>query len=416
MAPSGEAAALAPGDDVVVRNLGSQLDGTSGTIKKAVADGKWSVRLDGKSKPMVLAAENLEKVETFDPSTITYSIVGTWNDWEPTEMVWSDVQECFESNVVLGSTGIERFKLLLEGDWDLCVYPSVADACPYAAFELLGPDEPTDDDLAWAIGKHRKDKAVEGKKYTVRFYVTADGSPGEMSWAPADAEDLPPATPKTRAPWAAEAGGGSKSRQYDEDGGLPVVSRQRAQEVRPSGADADDREQLYQQYLRETRRSREEADADEPRRELQEYRMLQREKEARARLERRLERAQEEEALAIKDAEESLTARTLEEATKSPAKKGYGTPVKSRGQPRLQTAPCLECKAIATNLSYGMCDKCYAVYLKVSKSGWNGDILCDGIAASALAERFRGEAPGLSKLDAKYMVLNKFPNKFRPLA
>ena len=90
-----------------------------------------------------------------------YSIVGSWDGWETHQMSWEASESSYHFSVVLGGTGWESFKILLDGDWMQCVYPDVPDATWHEEHLICGPDY-GDVDQRWTIGKHAKDAGGEG--------------------------------------------------------------------------------------------------------------------------------------------------------------------------------------------------------------------------------------------------------------
>mmetsp|Transcript_83754 Transcript_83754/g.232117 ORF Transcript_83754/g.232117 Transcript_83754/m.232117 type:complete len:382 (+) Transcript_83754:177-1322(+) len=186
---------FAVGDIVSVEDPknGSGLHGEVGTLKKDLDRGRWLLQVEGKGKPKLVSREMLrKKAIKGSPSSsraghsapANYSIVGTWDEWEPKEMEWNASSRCFETVVMISDDdGTESFKLLRNGSWDGCVYPDCRDASPYDAHTILGPDGGGFNE-EWTIGSHEKDEAHKGERYRIRFFVKENGDPASVSWEP----------------------------------------------------------------------------------------------------------------------------------------------------------------------------------------------------------------------------------------
>lgn len=192
MAPPDESFYI--GDMVMISDMpeDSGLNGVMGTLVKPVGKGRWSLKLEGEDKSKVVPTPNLRKVNMKghvglnpagggDRAPDKYSIVGTWDDWEPQDMVWSPSSQCFEFTTTIGSDGSESFKILRNGDWDGCVYPDLKDASPYDDHKLLGPDDGGLNE-EWTIGVHQNDKASSGMRFKVKLHVLANGAPTRVDW------------------------------------------------------------------------------------------------------------------------------------------------------------------------------------------------------------------------------------------
>lgn len=229
------------GGEVEVHGMSdcSGMNGQLGTLKKMVGKDKWAVVLRGTDKSKIISAKNLMQARSLDPEFVSFGIVGTWDDWETHQMEWDSAEKCYVFDVVLGAEGEESFKILLEEDWEYCIYPNISDASPYEPHEVFGPDDGTAGDGAggeWTIGKHPRDAGKPGACYIVRLFVDSDCAPQKVDWISAgvgQAEDPEivegeqevrvRSDQKTSSCVEADIRGG----QSNDDYGLPVVSRKR---------------------------------------------------------------------------------------------------------------------------------------------------------------------------------------------
>lgn len=81
----------------------------------------------------------------------------------------------------VGANGWESFQLLIDGRWEQCVYPSVADACPFVEYRLLGPDN-RGHGKNWTVGRHPEDSAKTGERVRLAVAVNSQGLPKQVSW------------------------------------------------------------------------------------------------------------------------------------------------------------------------------------------------------------------------------------------
>lgn len=84
------------------------------------------------------------------PRPLRLFVAGSWDNYEPDEMNWK--KGLFTYPVMVGQECLEVFQLLVDGDWGKAVYPSIKDATPYEAHDVLGPDN-AGHGLNWCIGK-----------------------------------------------------------------------------------------------------------------------------------------------------------------------------------------------------------------------------------------------------------------------
>lgn len=106
-------------------------------------------------------------------------VASTWNKFEPKEMKWDGSK--FYHTFQVGANGWESFQLLIDGRWEQCVYPSVADACPFVEYRLLGPDN-RGHGKNWTVGRHPEDSAKTGERVRLAVAVNSQGLPKQVSW------------------------------------------------------------------------------------------------------------------------------------------------------------------------------------------------------------------------------------------
>lgn len=173
------------GDIVELRNVvGPGEQRATGMVMKHLGGDKWSVIMDdadGGSK--VASAKDLRK---FRRPPRKYSIVGSWDDWEVHDMIWDPDSWCFEYDVPQTRTTGERFMVLLEGNWERCVYPDRLDAVPGDGHQIHGPDDGSSQEWTigeWTVGRQEEDGGqCIGDVYKVRFFMLDDGSPKDINW------------------------------------------------------------------------------------------------------------------------------------------------------------------------------------------------------------------------------------------
>uniref|UniRef100_A0A7S0ABK3 Uncharacterized protein n=1 Tax=Pyrodinium bahamense TaxID=73915 RepID=A0A7S0ABK3_9DINO len=158
------------------------VNGSKATLVRPAGKDRWVATVAGKEKGVIVSRGNLQKLQT---PTQSYSIVGTWDCWEPHEMQWDAQLRCFAFDVaVSGADCCESFKILLEGSWDSCIYPDRADANLFDNHVLRGPDDGGLEEC-WTIGGHQEDLAAQGDHYTVRLFILPNGVPKSVDWVTA---------------------------------------------------------------------------------------------------------------------------------------------------------------------------------------------------------------------------------------
>jgi len=83
--------------------------------------------------------------------------------------------------VTVGESGWESFQLLVGGSWVATLYPSVADANPFEAWELHGPDA-RGHGKNWQMGKRAVEPVAPGSRFVVLVGLTAEGCVGTVKW------------------------------------------------------------------------------------------------------------------------------------------------------------------------------------------------------------------------------------------
>lgn len=81
-------------------------------------------------------------------------------------MDWDEARQCYSFRVTLGEGAAESFLILVDGHWEWCMHPDIADASPYFEYQLCGPDI-RGRGTHWTIGKHHQDLAAHGATYEV---------------------------------------------------------------------------------------------------------------------------------------------------------------------------------------------------------------------------------------------------------
>uniref|UniRef100_A0A7S4UIK9 Uncharacterized protein n=1 Tax=Alexandrium monilatum TaxID=311494 RepID=A0A7S4UIK9_9DINO len=92
-------------------------------------------------------------------------------------MAWNATLGCYEYPLVVGPEGRAEFRLLLEGDWERCVYPDRAEAGLEDGHQIQGPDD------GGALGEWAI-RGREGSRFRVHFYPAANRRPHKVWWEP----------------------------------------------------------------------------------------------------------------------------------------------------------------------------------------------------------------------------------------
>jgi len=110
------------------------------------------------------------------------SVVGSWNSFTPAEMDWRG--GLFTLMVTVGPEGYESFQILLNGKWEKTIYPSIADATPFDAHSILGPDT-GGHGMNWRIGKgfpDTVDHAFPGAEFAIIAVINKLGEVKVVTW------------------------------------------------------------------------------------------------------------------------------------------------------------------------------------------------------------------------------------------
>uniref|UniRef100_A0A7S1WJR1 Uncharacterized protein n=1 Tax=Alexandrium catenella TaxID=2925 RepID=A0A7S1WJR1_ALECA len=399
MAPQDDS--LSVGDTVVVSDMPEDtgLNGTMGVLLKPVGKGRWALKVDGDEKSKVVPTPNLQKVNVkgsgppaggSSSAPAKYSIVGTWDDWEPQEMLWNSRFQHFEFAATIGTDGSESFKILQNGDWDGCVYPDRKDACPHDNHKIHGPDDGGLNE-EWTIGVHPSDKATVGARIKIVLHVSKDGKPARVDWGHAQeaeqarmpVEARKPAMPAEEPKYADRAEEQrSRPRQKFTDG---LFKPPEAQANINSGG-GQERQQAQPASWDQLARQEDVEDV---------------ERKARERLMARFAAAAEADPLAIEDEQTSWAdevedrqridrlqqvemnkqryRRSVEEATRKP-----GELSKDEAARQMQNATrfCVECgKMTAAFFGNGVCESCWKVWESLEKKGEPTDVIPSNLPA-----------------------------------
>eukprot|EP00408_Alexandrium_pacificum_P065364 CAMPEP_0171170238 /NCGR_PEP_ID=MMETSP0790-20130122/8613_1 /TAXON_ID=2925 /ORGANISM="Alexandrium catenella, Strain OF101" /LENGTH=1170 /DNA_ID=CAMNT_0011635083 /DNA_START=47 /DNA_END=3559 /DNA_ORIENTATION=- len=127
--------------------------------------------------------EELTQADFEESRRHLYFVQGTWDDMASlSRMHWTG--ECYQFYVQLGARQRESFKLFMDGNSRLCIYPGTKDANPFEKHEIKGPDS-VSAGLMWTIGVNSGDEAEPGKRYELRLRVNdEDGRPEKLDWMP----------------------------------------------------------------------------------------------------------------------------------------------------------------------------------------------------------------------------------------
>lgn len=104
-------------------------------------------------------------------------MVGTWNAYNDAERMWCSSPGCYVGRVTLGDTRWEKFQLLLNGDTNQPLYPSVD--CAGCSAIIRGPDEYSQG-KQWLLDG--RDQCVSSGT-TYRITLEWKGSHKSISWA-----------------------------------------------------------------------------------------------------------------------------------------------------------------------------------------------------------------------------------------
>mmetsp|Transcript_52517 Transcript_52517/g.163068 ORF Transcript_52517/g.163068 Transcript_52517/m.163068 type:complete len:424 (+) Transcript_52517:57-1328(+) len=378
MAPQDDSFSI--GDTVMVMDMpeDSGLNGVTAMLLKPLGKGRWSIKVEGDEKSRVVATTHLKKFAM--KGGAKYLIVGTWDDWEPREMSWNEDLGGYEFMATIGADGSESFKILKNGDWDGCIYPSCKDANPWVSHKILGPDDGGMNE-EWTIGAHVKDKVTVGAVYKITLLVDG-GTPLSVGWEKQQerqerqTKQAPPvesAEPAPRPP--------VPSRKEEEAAQLPARFSERLRQ----GQDI-----TWNDVADHGARKMEQDDVEE------------RERQARERLAARFAAAEKVEPLAIEyeadnwsaeiEARQNVNRQTQVEINRERYRKSVDFAIHGprlaeveKEREAMQTAvrPCVECgKMAAAFVGNGVCEPCWKAWQDVQKMIDNPpDVIPDNLPA-----------------------------------
>merc|ERR1719387_2045058 len=126
----------------------------------------------GNSRPTIVELNNANRS--------SYGIIGSWDGWSRAREM-EDTGNSFQFYVELGSEGQASFQLMVEGQVNMTLYPSKADANPYVDHDIMGPSPPKQD-VNWTIGATPQDRGAPGQKYLITLEVDSYGSHKKVGW------------------------------------------------------------------------------------------------------------------------------------------------------------------------------------------------------------------------------------------
>mmetsp|Transcript_94418 Transcript_94418/g.281807 ORF Transcript_94418/g.281807 Transcript_94418/m.281807 type:complete len:415 (-) Transcript_94418:19-1263(-) len=389
--------AFAVGDVVKLKDMpgGTGFNGASATLVKALGKDRWVAQIEGQERGRVVSTANLEHGESQKKQLSRgHFIVGTWDDWDPHEMTWSAEYSCFTYEVALGGEE-QSFKFLLGGDWDSCVYPDHGNAAPFDGHKIHGPDA-GGLDTEWTIRRHQEDDV--NVRYVVCMFATADGHVERVDWEPLGRIGERQTSPSSRQQLVRRMKPVERPEKPEEppDEGM----------VRPSSPF----------FFPVTQRPNDSEVAD----------VVEFERQARIRLERRLREAAEAEFQAIEDQKESdAQAQAAEARREMRASFQQLSRWRTRALQQQETernrevangrcTPCTECgKQAETCINQEwVCKLCRDAWVKAQKAGWDGALVCGEGYRAAEWLQWIGEQERLLPRDARLQVIEAFPHVF----
>jgi len=454
---------FAIGDVVEVRGMpeSSDMNGLVGTLTRTIGKGRWALKVEGEDRTKVILEENLVK---FVPKgerkpSEKFFIVGTWNDWDPKEMLWKEETSCFEFPITLGHGGAESFKILLNGpqqtpDWDMCIYPDRKDACPHQAHQLKGPDDGGLDE-EWTVGMHPADEASFGDTFNIKLFVTHDGKPKRITW------DKTYSAAEAQKKAQEEAHKKAQEEEVMRNTVEEARQKKEAQKIskmkfEPEEAIAPPAQpQLFNPGTGAAYTAgmppAPPRDLDFPKQmgganwqqvsELGGEEYVRRESEARERLAKRLEAAAklgmgapmirnedgklgedniQPELLQLALVDEKEERELQVEANKERYRRSIEENVRERAAMTQATSrksgPCTECSETTSNM-YGqnfVCESCLEAWQELREEGWDGNVLCGGLPAAQRAQQICAASRGqLTTMESRLQVMRDYGPSFR---
>ena len=142
------------------------------------------------AQPQAAKEEHLDPEElSFDPwptgrpKPFRLHVAGSWSGYRPQEMSWKDQASIFVLPVALGPSATEDFHLLVNGNAEKLVYPSLDESSVYQDHVICGPGPDAEcQGRRWRIGKYADDEAEPGKRYCVVAAVDASAKVALVGW------------------------------------------------------------------------------------------------------------------------------------------------------------------------------------------------------------------------------------------
>jgi len=106
-------------------------------------------------------------------------VVGSWSNYQREVMIFDFNR--FYHTFAVGHTGVEHFRILLDGAWDKTIYPSVAGANPSVNYSLQGPDSGSEG-KSWTIGGQSFDMPAAGTQYKIIAMLNGQGGVRRVYW------------------------------------------------------------------------------------------------------------------------------------------------------------------------------------------------------------------------------------------
>eukprot|EP00413_Alexandrium_margalefii_P033347 CAMPEP_0204577572 /NCGR_PEP_ID=MMETSP0661-20131031/42420_1 /ASSEMBLY_ACC=CAM_ASM_000606 /TAXON_ID=109239 /ORGANISM="Alexandrium margalefi, Strain AMGDE01CS-322" /LENGTH=441 /DNA_ID=CAMNT_0051586419 /DNA_START=51 /DNA_END=1373 /DNA_ORIENTATION=+ len=186
---------FACGDTVLLKGVPDpEFDGMEGTLVRKAGTTRWVVQVPGKDKSHIVHTGCLVKLAKTTKQSQRgpaggHSIAGTWDDWDVHPMIWDSQESGFVFDVKIGDDACESFRMMVEGDWDRCLFPDRRDAWPLDGHKICGPSADGLEEC-WTIGHHQEDTAQPGDVYRVRLLLTSDGEPLCVNWSRLEEKEL----------------------------------------------------------------------------------------------------------------------------------------------------------------------------------------------------------------------------------
>lgn len=159
------------GPDSVGHDSSWWIDGKVGDVvevefQRSLDDGRDRRRIAWR----IVRHEALTAEESVSNSRGQYCIVGSWDRWSRAHaMQWDG--SSFRHTLRIGSTGVERFQVLVDGDWDKRIFPSSPDANAHDDHALRWGSSLSAHGFNWAIGVHEAEQDCTGESFVVSLHL-----------------------------------------------------------------------------------------------------------------------------------------------------------------------------------------------------------------------------------------------------